>query len=140
MELTKYSLDCILIEICNNLKNILENHVNEINLGHTILLPIQKPNKEKGPPRNLRPLNLLNTIRKILLMIIIIRIKSKVENYISHSQSAYRANRSTTNIIWAHHFIIAKVMLYQNMDIQMTGLHVISFRYDTKTRINTGRR
>ena len=69
MELIKYSTEYILIEICNNLNKILENHVNEINLGHSILLPNQKPNKEKGPPKNIRPLNLLNTIRKILSMI-----------------------------------------------------------------------
>lgn len=66
MELTKYSPHCILIEICNKLNNILENHVNEINLGHSILLPIHKPNKEKDLPKNLRLLNLPNTIRKIL--------------------------------------------------------------------------
>ena len=55
----------------------MENRVNEINLGHSILLPIQKPNKEKGQPKNLKPLNLLNTIRKILLMITTKRSKSK---------------------------------------------------------------
>ena len=85
MELTKYSPDCILIEICNNLNNIPENHVNEINFGHSILIPIQKPNKGKGPPKNLRPLNLLNTIRKIS-MITMKRIKPKVENYIYITQ------------------------------------------------------
>ena len=65
MELTKYSPDCILIEICNNLNNIPENHVNEINFGHSILIPIQKPNKGKGPPKNLRPLNLLHEKNQI---------------------------------------------------------------------------
>ena len=54
------------------------------------------------------------------------RIKSKAENYISHSQSAYRANRSTTDVIWSHYFIIAEVMLYQNMDVQITGLDMSS--------------
>ena len=79
MELIKCSPDCILIEICSNLNSIMENHVNEINLEHSILLPIQKPNKEKDPPKNLKPLNLLNTIRNILSMITMKRIKSKVE-------------------------------------------------------------
>ena len=64
MELIKYSPDCLLIEVCNNLNNILENQVNETNFGHSILLQIQKPNKEKGPSKKLRPLSLLNTIRK----------------------------------------------------------------------------
>ena len=87
MELIKCSPDCVLIEICNNLNNILEIYVNEINFGHSIVVLIQKANKEKVPPKNLRPLNLVNTIRMILAMITMKRIKSKVGNYISHSQS-----------------------------------------------------
>lgn len=54
VERIKYSLDCILTEICNKLKNILETHVNEMNFGHLILLPTQKPNNEKVPPKNPR--------------------------------------------------------------------------------------
>ena len=63
MQLMKCSPDCILTEICNKPNNILENHVNKINFGHSILLPIQKHHNKKGPSKNLRPLNLLNTIR-----------------------------------------------------------------------------
>ena len=133
MELIKYLPDCILIEICNNLNDILENLFNKINFGHSILLPIQIHNKEKGSPKNLRPLNLLNRIRKILSMITMKRIKPKAENYISHSQLAYRANISTADIIWAHRFIIAKVMFYQNMDVQITGLDILS-AFDTIDR------
>ena len=54
MEQMKYSPDYILIETCDNLNNILENHVNKTNYEHPILLPIQRPKKEKGPPKNLR--------------------------------------------------------------------------------------
>ena len=45
MEQIRYSPDYILIGICNNLNNILANYVNERNIGHLILLPIQKPKK-----------------------------------------------------------------------------------------------
>ena len=72
MELIKNSREYILLEICNSLYNTVENQVNEINFGHLILLPIQKPNKEKSPPKNLRPLNLLNKMRKTLSMITMI--------------------------------------------------------------------
>ena len=130
MELIKYSTEYILIEICNNLNKILENHVNEINLGHSILLPNQKPNKEKGPPKNIRPLNLLNIIRKILSMITMKRIKSKVENYISHSQSAYRANRPRTDIIWAYRFISYSIVISEHRYTSNKTRYVISFRYD----------
>ena len=63
-------------------------------------------------------------------------IKSKVEDYILYSQLAYRANRSTTYIIWAHHLIIAKLMLYQNMDVQITGLcHQLSINREELMQI-----
>lgn len=61
------------------------------------------------------------------------RIKSKVENYMSYSQSASRANKSTTVIKWPHQFIIAKVMLYQNMDVQIMGVDMSS-AFDTIER------
>lgn len=61
------------------------------------------------------------------------RIKSKVENYMSYSQSACRANKSTTVIKWPHQFIIAKVMLYQNMDVQIMGVDMSS-AFDTIER------
>ena len=48
---------------------MFENHSDEINISKLRLFPLQKPNKEKGPLKNLRPINLLNTSRKILSMI-----------------------------------------------------------------------
>ena len=72
-------------------------------------------------------------------MITMKRIKPKVENYISHSQSADRANRSTADMIdmiWAHYcFIIAKVMLYLNMEVQITELDMSS-AFDTIDKNN----
>ena len=94
--------------------------------GYPILFPVLEPNKEKVPLKNLRPLNLLNTIRKILSMTTTKRFKSKVENYIPHSQSANRANRSTTDVIWAHRFITANVKMYQNMNVQITEINISS--------------
>ena len=48
---------------------MFENHRDEINIGKSNLFPLQKPNKEKGPLKNLRPINLLNSSRKILSII-----------------------------------------------------------------------
>ena len=47
MELMKHSLVCRLSKTCDDLSNILENHVNEIHFVLSILLPIQKPNKKR---------------------------------------------------------------------------------------------
>ena len=41
----------------NILNNIFKAHKNEIDLKLFLLLPIPKPSKMKGPPKNLRPIN-----------------------------------------------------------------------------------
>ena len=133
LELIKYGPDILFEEISNNLNHVLENHSMEINFGLSILLPMPKPNKPQGPTKNLRPLNLLEAIRKILSLVTLNRIKSKVENYLSKSQSAYRENRSTSDIIWSHRFIIAKSMLYQGHVVKVTGLDMSS-AFDTIDR------
>ena len=94
---------------------MFENHCDEVNIGKSNLLPLQKPNKEKGPLKKFRPINLLNTSRKILSIITLNRRQEKVEQYLSASQAAYRPKRSTGSIVWAHRFIIGKVQLYQDL-------------------------
>ena len=88
---------------------MFENHCDEISLGKSNLLPLQKPNKGKGPLKNLRPINLLNATRKILSIITLNRMQEKVEQYLSAFQAAYRPKWSADNIVWAHRFIIGKV-------------------------------
>ena len=46
-------------------------------IGEGILAPLQKPNKEKGPITNLRPMILLNGTRKILSLIALKRIEQE---------------------------------------------------------------
>ena len=132
-ELYKYAPTELHQLISENLNNIFENHVDEIDFGMSVLLPTPKPNKEPGPPKNLRPLNLLLMIRKTFSMITLNRIKGKVNKYISSSQAAYTEKRSTTDIVWGHRFIIAKTMLYKNQDIHITGLDMSS-AFDTIDR------
>ena len=109
---------------------MFENHCDEINIGKSNLLPLQKPSKEKGTLKNLRPINLLNTSRKILSIITLNRIQEKVEQYLSASQAAYRSKRSTGNIVSAHRFIISKVQLYQYLEVCITGIDMSS-AFDT---------
>ena len=56
-----------------------------------------------------------------------------MNNYLSNSQAAYRESRSTTDIIWAHRFIIAKAMLYKEHVVKVTGLDMSS-AFDTVNR------
>ena len=59
-----------------------------------------------------------------------IRTNSKVEKYLSLSQSAYRKNRSTSDIIWTYKWIIAKAQKYQNTKVYITGIDMSS-AFDT---------
>ena len=136
VELIKYGPKSLITEIAKILNNVIEKHEDTINVGTSILLPIQKPGKPIGPLKNLRPINLLNVIRKILSVITLTRIKDKINLYISPSQSAYRNNRSTTDIILAHRFICAKAQKYQDIQIIITGIDMSS-AFDTIDRNET---
>ena len=97
-----------------------------------MLLPLPKPKKPKGPKKNLRPINLLPTIRKILSIITLNRIQAKVDKYISQSQAAYRQYRSTSDCICAYRWIIAIVQT-ENITIYVTGIDMSS-AFDTIRR------
>ena len=83
--------------------------------------------------KNLRPINLLNTIRKLLSNITLGRIQEKVDTYISPSQSAYRRGRSTSDAVWTHRFIAAKAQLYKDLQVNIIGIDMSS-AFDTIQR------
>lgn len=85
----------------------------QIDIGKGTLILLNKPNKAKGPLENLRPIVLLSTIRKILSTITLHRIRSKVEEFLSPSQSGFRQNRSTSDIVWAHRWLKARTEKHQ---------------------------
>ena len=49
------------------------------------------------------------------------RTEDKINRYLAQSQSAYRKSRSTTDIIWAHRWIIAKTQT-QDITIHVTSI------------------
>ena len=61
-------------------------------MGIGILVPLHKPNKNKGPVKYIRPITLLE------IMIEVDRTEIALDKYLSKSQSAYRKYRSTTDI------------------------------------------
>ena len=65
-------------------------------ITYGILKPLQKPNKAKCRPPNLRPIILLSSLRKIIAAFITNRIRDRLEPEIPPPQTAYRPNRSTT--------------------------------------------
>ena len=134
VELLKYAPISVHQEIAQVMKRIFETHdVSEVEIINTCeLTPCPKPKKPKGPVTNLRPINLLTTIRKILSNITLRRINSKVDQFVSHRQAAYRSGRSTTDIIWAYKWIIAKTKVAK-IRVYITGIDMSS-AFDTIER------
>ena len=90
------------------------------------LIALQKPGKPKGPPKNLRPITLLNTIRKALSIITFHRIRPCTEEYLSHSQSGFRPDRSTADVAWAHKWLAAKTKK-EDVEIKIQGCKCFLF-------------
>ena len=103
-----------------------------LGIGEGILAPLPKPGKPKGPLKNLRPLVLLTALRKTLSLITLQRIRPKVEVYLSASQAAFRAGRSTSDIVWALRWLAAKAIRYKT-EIHGLGLDM-SRAFDTIDR------
>ena len=135
IEMLKYGTHKLDNQIAECLNRTIETNAIEDRkeLGKSIMRLLQKPKKEKGPPKNLRPINLLNVIRKILSSITLIRISKSTTEYLSSSQSAYRQGRSTTDAVWAHRWIIAKAQKYQGIRTYITGIDMTA-AFDTVER------
>ena len=90
--------------LCTSIAHILQTSVESATpdsaIGAGVLIPLQKPGKPKGPCSSLRPIVLLNSVRKILSSITLRRIPHQVEQYLPSSQSAYRPGRSTSDIVF----------------------------------------
>ncbi|MEN9521703.1 MAG: hypothetical protein RL065_80, partial [Bacteroidota bacterium] len=104
------ALQCILAEEIAELinYNAFDNH----ELGKGVMVTIPKPGKPRNV-QNLRPIVLLNNIRKILSLVVLNRINPKVEEFLSSSQCAFRKNRGTSDAVWAHKFICARALKYK---------------------------
>ncbi|GFS22486.1 very-long-chain enoyl-CoA reductase [Elysia marginata] len=101
--------------------NTTFNKHEKIDINGGVLIAIQKPGKKKGPPNNLRPITLLNSLRKALLVITLNRIRPDVERYLSNSQSGFSPNRSTADVVWTHKWLSAKT-LKEDVRIKITGI------------------
>ena len=131
-ELIKYGPHQLHAKIAQCLNNIFSKH-QDIDTGSSKLIPLQKPPpKKKGPVKNLRPINLLPVIRKVLSKVGLKRSESELKDYLSYSQSAYRTERSTTDIVWAYRWIAAKVQEF-DITVYVTGIDMSS-AFDTMER------
>ena len=131
-ELYKYGSDQLTKSITLTFNQIFETHEDiDINTGGMIT-PF-KPGKPKVPVKNLRPLTLLNTIRKALSLIALERIRPSVTKYISSNQSGFQPDRSTADVVWTHKWLSAKCSITQDLRIFITGIDM-SAAFDTINR------
>ena len=94
-------------------------------VGKGNITPLQKPKKPHGPASNIRPLTLSNCSRKLLSMITLKRIQSKLDDYTGPTQCAYKRGRSCGDIIWSQRILISVVLKkewsYHRMSIDMSS-------------------
>ena len=95
----------------------------DLELGLTKLVVLQKPGKPAGPLKNLRPIALLPLLRKILSLITLARVSCIFDSYLSHAQGGFRRGRSCCDIVWAHRWLIAKSLKYKVV-IHLLGLDI----------------
>ena len=75
---------------------------------------------------------LLIILRKAISNIVLTIIQPTVEEYLSHSQIAYRHGRSSSDIVWCHRFLAARVQKFQE-EIMIIGTNMTS-AFDTTKR------
>ena len=73
-----------------------------------MLILLQKPGKPVGPLTSVRPIVLLSALRKTLSLVVLSRIATKVDNFLSPSQSGFRRGRSTADIVFGYRWLCAK--------------------------------
>jgi hypothetical protein len=130
-ELFKYGSNELFVCISDLLNRAFSEN-SELGLGEGTLIPLAKPGKPKGLLSSLRPIVLLTTLRKTLSTVILNRIRDKVEKFLSPTQSGFRQNRSTSDAVWAHKWIIATTQKHR-IAIENLGLDMTS-AFDTLDR------
>ena len=117
-----------IVDLFNNMFANRES-LDMINIG--ILKPLNKPKKSKIIT-NVRPITLLNTIRKILSNVLLERIDDKLDSFISVDQSGFRRKRGTTDIVWTYRWMCAMVQVFQT-EFHVMGID-ISKAFDSVNR------
>ena len=130
-ELLKYGANQLSLPISKIINEVFTMH-KPLEINNAIMITLPKPGKTKGPVKHLRPVMLLETMRKSISLIVLDRIRPRVEEYLSDSQSGFRPNQSTTDIVWAHRWLVAKVMK-SKISINITGIDM-SAAFDTVNR------
>ena len=92
-------------------------------IGEGYLIPTPKPNKT-AEIKNLRPIILLNAVRKILSMITVRRIEQRIDEYTGPWQQAYKTGEGCQDVVWCQSILTSVVQRkkwsYRRMGIDMS--------------------
>ena len=124
VELIKYTSDKIHEQIAKIYNSMAKTGNIPKEVTYSTLKPLQKPNKVKSPPSNLRPIILLSSLRKILAACITNRIKDRLEADIPPLQAAYRPNRSKTEHVFISKLIIERTITARNESAHLIMLYM----------------
>ena len=111
-ELLKYGSDLLAQPLADIINHGLAAGDN-IHLGDGILLGLPKPNKPAGQCASLRPIVLINSICKVISLVVLRSISLKVEQYLSPHQSGFRPCHSTADAVWADRWIAVSAQRYK---------------------------
>ena len=134
-ELFKYGSDIISPVIAPIINSAFEHHHPIEAVGQGTLIALPKPKKPPGPPANLRPIVLLNSIRKILSTVTLHRIRDKIDTFTGPYQSGFKRGRSCADIVWAQRMLVSVVMS-KHWDFYKMGIDM-SRAFDTIKRSKT---
>ena len=119
VELIKYATQEIYSKIADIYNSIASTGLYPKELTSGIITPLQKPGKKRGPAENLRPIILLSILRKILSIIMMKRMKTRIQNVIPKCQTAYQSGRSTTEQTFAMKVAAERTITSQNEKLHM---------------------
>jgi hypothetical protein len=100
-EMIKYGGIPVATAIASIFNQIFKEHQPCEALTNGILIPLNKPGKPLTV-ENTRPITLLNTMRKLLSLIVLNRIYPSIMKYIPEGQRGFMRKRSTADIIWTY--------------------------------------
>ena len=101
-------------------------------VGECFITPLAKPGKPPGEEKSLRPLTLCNGARKLLSLITLKRIESKIDQYTGPWQAAYKRGRSCSDLVWSQR-ILTSLVMKKNWSFHKMGLDMSS-AFDTIKR------
>ena len=112
-EMFKYGGKHIARIVTSILNGLFEKQCNVEEILDGLLILLNKPNNKPKTADNTRPITLLNVIRKILSTVTLFRIREATGKFISISQSGFRANRSTSDVLWSYRWMTAITQKYK---------------------------